>query len=202
MLDDDLESDPTLEQVVALARRPVAIGDAAKRRVLMAVRAEPRPSRAPRRWAWLTEAHPLRLSPVAGVAVAAGLVGVGVLFGLDLASPRGRAPDVAVQPLGTGLDSSPRKVLRDGVKFVLVAPQAVRVSLVGDFNNWDPTATPLERTPTGGTWSVTVPLSAGRHEYSFVVDGKQWIPDPSAPLAPVDGLGAPNSVVLVGGSSS
>ena len=202
MLDDDLESDPTLEQVVVLARRPVAIGDAAKRRVLMAVRAEPRPSRVPRRWAWLTEARPLRLSPVAGVAVAAGLVGIGVLFGLDLASPRGGASEVAVQPLGAGLDSSSRKVLRDGVKFVLVAPQAVRVSLVGDFNNWDPTATPLERTPTGGTWSVTVPLSAGRHEYSFVVDGKQWIPDPSAPLAPVDGLGAPNSVVLVGGSSS
>jgi hypothetical protein len=60
----------------------------------------------------------------------------------------------------------------------------------------------MERTPTGGTWSVVVPLSAGRHEYAFVVDGKQWLPDPSAPLAPVDGLGAPNSVVLVGGSSS
>ena len=68
MLDDDLERDPTLEQVVALARRPVAMDEAAKRRVLTAVRAEPRPSRAPRRWAWLAEARPLRLSPVAGVA--------------------------------------------------------------------------------------------------------------------------------------
>jgi hypothetical protein len=202
MLDDDLERDPTLEQVVALARRPVAMDEAAKRRVLTAVRAEPRPSRAPRRWAWLAEARPLRLSPVAGVALAAGLVGIGVLFGLDLASPRSRASDVAVRPPGIGVNPSSRRGDRDGVKFVLVAPQAVRVSLVGDFNNWDPTATPLERTPTGGTWSVTVPLSAGRHEYSFVVDGKQWIPDPSAPLAPVDGLGAPNSVKLVGGSSS
>ena len=202
MLDDDLESDATLERLVALARRPVAMDEAAKRRVLTAVRAEPRPSRAPRRWAWVTEARPLRLSPLASVALAAGLVGIGVLFGLDLASPRSRAPDVAAQPPGIGPDSSSPKVFRDGVKFVLVAPQAVRVSLVGDFNNWDPTATPLERTPTGGTWSVTVPLSPGRHEYSFVVDGKQWLPDPSAPLAPVDGLGAPNSVVLVGGSSS
>jgi 1,4-alpha-glucan branching enzyme len=90
----------------------------------------------------------------------------------------------------------------DGVKFVLVAPQAARVSLVGDFNRWDPAATPMERTPTGGTWSVVIPLTAGRHEYAFVVDGKQWLPDPSAPLAPVDGFGAPNSVVLVRGSSS
>jgi hypothetical protein len=204
MLDDDLESDATLERLVALARRPVAMDEAAKRRVLTAVRAEPRPSRAPRRWAWVTEARPLRLSPLASVALAAGLVGIGVLFGLDLASPRSRAAQrVALRPVDTRLDSSSsRRAVRDGVKFVLVAPQAVRVSLVGDFNNWDPTATPLERTPTGGTWSVTVPLSPGRHEYSFVVDGKQWLPDPSAPLAPVDGLGAPNSVVLVGGSSS
>jgi Carbohydrate-binding module 48 (Isoamylase N-terminal domain) len=200
MLDDDLELDPTLEQVVALARRPVATDDAAKRRVLLAVRAEPRPLRAPRRWTWLTEARSLRISPVAGVALAAGLVGIGVLFGLDLASPRRATPDVdsAADARLLGV----QKGLHDGVKFVLVAPQAARVSLVGDFNNWDPTATPMERTPTGGTWSVNVPLSAGRHEYSFVVDGKQWIPDPSAPLAPVDGLGAPNSVVLVGGSSS
>ncbi len=200
MLDDDFELDPTLEQLVAVARRPVPVDEAAKHRILVAVRAEPRPARAPRRWSWVTEARALRLSPLAGFALAAGLVGIGVLFGLDLASPRRGAPGLAPAPDAGVVDSV--KGRRDGVKFVVVAPQAVHVSLVGDFNNWDPTATPMERTPTGGTWSVIVPLSAGRHEYSFVVDGKQWIPDPSAPLAPVDGLGAPNSVVLVGGSSS
>jgi predicted carbohydrate-binding protein with CBM48 len=199
MLDDDLEFDPALEHVVAVARRPVAMDPAAKRRLLVAVRAEARPSRARARWTSLTDARSLRLSPVAGAALAAGLVGVGVLLGLDLASPR------LVADAGPGqqqVHPQTRDSLRDGVKFVLVAPQAARVSLVGDFNRWDPAATPMERTPTGGTWSVVVPLRAGRHEYAFVVDGKQWLPDPSAPLAPVDGLGAPNSVVLVGGSSS
>jgi hypothetical protein len=149
--------------------------------------------------AWLTDTRALRLSPVAGIALAAGLVGVGVLLGLDLRPTRviADAPSQPQQPLSPVHDP-----VRDGVKFVLVAPQAARVSLVGDFNRWDPAATPMERTPTGGTWSVVVPLSAGRHEYAFVVDGKQWLPDPSAPLAPVDGLGAPNSVVLVSASSS
>jgi hypothetical protein len=199
MLDDDLEFDPALEHVVAVARRPVAMDPAAKRRLLGAVRAETRPSRARPRWAWLTDARSLRLSPVAGTALAASLVGVGVLLGLDLASPP-LVPDARSGQ--QQLLPPPRDSMRDGVKFVLVAPQAARVSLVGDFNRWDPAATPMERTPTGGTWSVVVPLSAGRHEYAFVVDGKQWLPDPSAPLAPVDGLGAPNSVVLVGGSSS
>jgi hypothetical protein len=200
MLDDELEFDPTLEQVVAVARRPVAMDPAAKRRVMMAVRADARPSRAVSRWAWLTDARPLRLSPIVGAALAAGLVGVGVLVGLDLGSPR----DVAVPAPESGIVVRPPgdDTVRDGVKFVLVAPQAARVSLVGDFNRWDPAATPMQRTPTGGTWSVVVPLSAGRHEYAFVVDGKQWLPDPSAPLAPVDGFGTPNSVVLVRGSSS
>jgi len=200
MHDDELEFDPTLEEVVAVARRPVSLDPAAKRRVMMAVRAEARPSRAASPWAWLTDARPLRLSPVVGAALAAGLVGVGVLVGLDLGSPRDASvlgPDkgIVVQPPGD-------ETVRDGVKFVLVAPQAARVSLVGDFNRWDPAATPMQRTPTGGTWSVVVPLSAGRHEYAFVVDGKQWLPDPAAPLAPVDGFGTPNSVVLVRGSSS
>jgi hypothetical protein len=199
MHDDDLEFDPTLEQVVAVARRPVAMDPASRRRLLMAIRAEARPARERARWAWLTDARALRLSPVAGTALAAGLVGIGVLVGLDLGSPRLVADGKAIreEPVLTKRDSA-----RDGVKFVLVAPQAARVSLVGDFNRWDPAATPMERTPTGGTWSVAVPLSAGRHEYAFVVDGKQWLPDPSAPLAPVDGLGVPNSVVLVRGSSS
>jgi hypothetical protein len=199
---DDLEFDPTLEHLVAVARRPVALDPAAKRRLLVAVRAEARPSRRPARWAWLTDARSLRLSPVAGAALAAGLVGIGVLVGVDLGSPR--PMPVTPDSVSKGVVVPPPELgsVRDGVKFVLVAPQAARVSLVGDFNSWDPAATPMERTPTGGTWSVVVPLSAGRHEYAFVVDGKQWLPDPSAPLAPVDGLGAPNSVVLVRGSSS
>jgi hypothetical protein len=200
MLDDDLEFDPALEHIVAVARRPVPMDPAARRRLLVAVRAEARPRRRGG-LAWLTDARPLRLSPIAGAALAAGLVGVGVLLGLDLRSPQGVVDDDPPAPEVGTLPLKPDGT-RDGVKFVLVAPQAARVSLVGDFNHWDPAATPMERTPTGGTWSVVVPLRAGRHEYAFVVDGKQWLPDPSAPLAPVDGLGVPNSVVLVRGSTS
>ncbi|HZI41224.1 MAG TPA: isoamylase early set domain-containing protein, partial [Gemmatimonadaceae bacterium] len=92
------------------------------------------------------------------------------------------------------------------IKFVLVAPHASNVAVVGDFNDWDAKATPMTRTKTGGTWSVAIKLPAGRHVYAFVVNGAngstQWVADPTAPLAPEDGLGAPNSVVLVGGSSS
>ena len=84
------------------------------------------------------------------------------------------------------------------VQFVLLAPGAQRVTLVGDFNDWDPQATPLRRSPSGGAWSTAVELRPGRHRYAFVIDGEQWIADPAAPPAPDDDFGTPGSVVTVG----
>jgi len=80
--------------------------------------------------------------------------------------------------------------------FVFVG-RASNVSVVGDFNGWDAKATPMKKqVPQGAVWSVTVPLSVGRHLYAFVVDS-QWFADPHAPLAPDDGFGHANSVVLI-----
>ena len=68
--------------------------------------------------------------------------------------------------------------------------------LVGSFNEWNPTATPLERDPTTGKWTVSVRLPPGRHVYAFVVDGDVTA-DPAAPRAADDDYGSTNSVVLV-----
>lgn len=202
MIEPDL--DPLVERIAQEARRPVALDPAARTRLMAAVRAEARPVRVPRRrrWRWLLEPRPLALSPLGGFALAAGLVGIGIFAELVRTYRDGRTtgePQVLVA-------ASPLLPVHDTVtKFVLVAPQATRVSLVGDFNDWNANATPMQRTPTGGTWSVTVRLTPGRHVYAFAVagvHGVQWVADPSAPLAPEDGLGAPNSVVLVGGSAS
>jgi hypothetical protein len=83
------------------------------------------------------------------------------------------------------------------VQFELAAPGAARVALVGDFNDWDRAATPMRRDRSGDRWTVTLPVSAGRHVYAFVVDGERWVGDPLAPRAPEDGFGAPGSVVVV-----
>ena len=86
------------------------------------------------------------------------------------------------------------------VQFMLVAPTASRVALVGEFNDWDPAATPMTRAP-GGAWHVVLPLARGRHVYAFVVDGSSWVADPQAPLAPERWFGARNSVLLVSGEA-
>jgi Carbohydrate-binding module 48 (Isoamylase N-terminal domain) len=84
------------------------------------------------------------------------------------------------------------------VEFVLVAPSAQSVALVGDFNAWDPAATPMLRTADAGVWRMRVTLAPGLHLYGFVVDGRDWVTDPNAPLVPADLYGSRNSVVVGG----
>lgn len=83
------------------------------------------------------------------------------------------------------------------VRFGFVAPRASSVALVGDFNDWDPKATPLHAAAAGGVWSVEVPIHPGRHLYAFVVDGTIWRPDPAAPPAYGEDFGEPNSALTV-----
>ena len=196
------EQDPYVEWIAREARRPAIIDPAAKARLLAAVRAEPLPRRQRARWGWFLNPRPLTLSPLGGLALAASLVGVGVMAGLLKTHGDGQ-----VVPGRSSIVAPPLELpVHDTVlKFVLVAPHAKGVALVGDFNDWNAAATPMARTPTGGTWSVALQLKPGRHVYAFIVDGVngvQWVTDPGAPLAPADGFGTPNSVVLVGGSSS
>ena len=85
------------------------------------------------------------------------------------------------------------------VRFALVAPSAGTVSIVGDFNAWNPTSLPLRRSGDGRTWEVVVPLPPGRYAYAFVVDGR-ISRDPIAPQGSGDDFGVANSIVLVKGS--
>lgn len=64
------------------------------------------------------------------------------------------------------------------VNFYCEAPHAREVFLVGDFNDWRPTATPMHRTPDG-RWRVSLELHHGHHHYQFLVDGKPVL-DPKA----------------------
>jgi len=83
-----------------------------------------------------------------------------------------------------------------GIAFSLDAPLATRVNLVGDFNNWDPSATPLAK-GSAGRWEAVVTLTPGRYQFTFVVDGHRWVRDPALPQAVGDDFGQPTSVITV-----
>lgn len=82
----------------------------------------------------------------------------------------------------------------DVVEFALFAPGKRRVSLVGDFNEWNAASDPLSMHE--GVWRVEKRLGAGRHAYGFGVDGR-FIPDPYAREAEWQ-AGSPKTFVLVG----
>ncbi|MCX8107892.1 MAG: isoamylase early set domain-containing protein [Verrucomicrobiae bacterium] len=64
------------------------------------------------------------------------------------------------------------------VNFFFVAPHAKKVTLVGEFNDWDPESHPMQRRPDG-SWSIQVQLHHGHHLYKFMVDGQPAL-DPRA----------------------
>ena len=63
------------------------------------------------------------------------------------------------------------------VEFSCHAPDAKAVFVAGTFNEWKLDAAPLHNHPPNAKWIGTLPLSPGRHEYKFVVDG-QWCCEP------------------------
>src|SRR5215469_17689346 len=70
------------------------------------------------------------------------------------------------------------KKMSKPVNFICEAPAARNVALVGDFNDWNPTAYPMKRQPDGA-WLVQIQLNHGHHHYQFLVDGKATL-DPRA----------------------
>ena len=64
------------------------------------------------------------------------------------------------------------------VNFFCASNKAKSVSLIGDFNGWNPDAHPMKQRPDGW-WFIEVPLTHGHHRYLFVADGVPT-PDPRA----------------------
>jgi len=84
------------------------------------------------------------------------------------------------------------------VRFELQAPNAREVSVVGDWNQWNAKTQNLKDPDGDGVWEIEIPLKKGEeHQYQFLIDGENWIPDPEAPLQVEDGFGGVNSVLQI-----
>lgn len=195
------ETDETIIRIAAALRPLPEVDPERKARVLVAVaaereRARERRLRVGRRW---------RFAGGLAVAAAAGLVAT-----VWLRTARSNLPAVASAPAAATrapAAAAPARVdarlAREAVglksvQVVLRAPDARRVSVVGDFNGWDARADAMTRDPASGLWSHTVALRPGRHVYAFIVDDSVWMRDPRSPAAPDADFGRPGSVLLVG----
>jgi Glycogen recognition site of AMP-activated protein kinase len=150
------------------------------------------PIRAEQGRPWWTRKRAVALSPLGGLAMAAGFAGIVALGTLAAVRDGSGAGETAVV-------AAARVDTVHLVRFVIREPGAQRVSLVGDFNGWSRDATPLEASADAATWTLTLPLAPGRYEYAFVVDGERWVADPSARTVQ-DEFGGETSVLRLAGN--
>ena len=167
--------------------RPVSVDSGARHRIMARVRAaaasDPvaRPHASVRRSSG-GSSRIVQSSPWIGSALAAGLAAL--LASGTLSTSAERVDSLLARQAADGdsvagtIAGTIADTLRV-VRFILSAPTATRVSLVGDFNRWDRRAMPLRSDERGGWWA-SVPLADGWHRYAFVVDDTQWVADPSA----------------------
>lgn len=76
--------------------------------------------------------------------------------------------------------------------FVIRAPDATEVHIIGDFGEWQPF--PLHQDPSG-LWTLDLRLGPGTYEFVYIIDGEVVLPD-DVPLRP-DGFGGQNAVLVI-----
>jgi hypothetical protein len=194
----DHETDPIVQRAVDELKRLPALDQAAVRRIAGAAAAarltpadDPTVMSSRPRGRWLA---------TLGLAAAAL---AGFIARDFLSSNRGSA--IELQRGTTPAVAPVRAVASTSGDVALVPQQCVlenttarRVSVVGDFNNWNPNTTPMVRSSDGSLWSAIVPIVPGRHVYGFMVNDSVFTLDPRMPKARDPDLGADASVVMVG----
>jgi hypothetical protein len=186
------ERDETIERAARTLSALPAVRAGALARVVMAVRAHrARPVPAWRRALRWTEdtSVPAR---VAGLLVAASLV-IGFVVRGTIGAPAGSLPAApAAVAMAPAADAGAVPVA-----LALELANARAVSVVGDFNGWDPAATPMQRVGANGPWSATFLARPGRHTYAYLVDGTTLMVDPRAPKTRSADFGGDASVLMV-----
>ena len=73
--------------------------------------------------------------------------------------------------------------------------EAKKANLVGEFNGWDTSATPLKKTK--GIWKVSLVLESDReYQFRYFVNGSEWQNDEAADKYVPNNIDGDNSVVV------
>jgi hypothetical protein len=160
---------------------------------------------------WLLTPRVIRISPLVPVCALAGVL-ILIIF-LNMGSPvnihmnlntvsktnpaeQAVSPNINTPNVHTpNINTNDRQVVN--VVFTLHVENAHEVALIGSFNNWQGHNHKLKQSDEDGKWTISVSLEQGAHEYAFVVDENQIIPDPVSLVYKDDGFGNVNSVILI-----
>jgi hypothetical protein len=201
----DADHDPMLQRAIdELRQLPPLDREAVGRVVGAAAAARLSPADEPVFVERAARGRSIRVWSAIGMAAAAAVVGFvarGQWRTSDERNPAAAslaaapiAPTATLQTAGSS-DAESKPILQ---QFVFENPQAKRVSVVGDFNTWNPKSAVMVRSSDGGTWSAIISIAPGRHIYGFMVDDSLFTLDPRAPKVRDADLGTDGSVVIVG----
>ncbi len=77
------------------------------------------------------------------------------------------------------------------------APEAQSVTIVGEFNNWDATETPMKKFKNGD-FTITLELPCNReYRFRYLIDGNRWENDWCADMYVPNAYGCDDSVVII-----
>ena len=73
---------------------------------------------------------------------------------------------------------------------------AKNITIVGDFNDWNETISPLKKFKNGN-FKTTINLKKGeKFQFKYLIDGEKWINDSNADLFVPNDFSGENSVVI------
>jgi len=199
----DADHDPMLQRAIdELRQLPPLDRDAVRRVVAAAAAARLNAADEPVFVERVARGRSIRVWSAIGMAAAAAVVGF-IARGqwrtnddvaTTVSATSSAAPATTLQSTASN-DAESKPILQ---QFVFDNANARRVSVVGDFNTWNPTSAVMTRSSNEGLWSVIIPVLPGRHIYGFMVDDSVFTLDPRAPKAKDADLGTEGSVVIVG----
>ena len=80
-------------------------------------------------------------------------------------------------------------------RFVIYKPEAGNLEIAGTFTNWE--VLPMNRLGASGYWDITMDLPAGEHRFTYIVDRRQRISDPTILTKEYDDFGGENSIFFM-----
>lgn len=80
-------------------------------------------------------------------------------------------------------------------RFVIYQPGVEEVAITGSFTDWN--AVPMTRAGNSGYWEKTIELPAGEYRFSYILEGKRHLADPTVLTREKDDFGGENSVLEV-----
>jgi chromosome partitioning protein len=89
-------------------------------------------------------------------------------------------------------------VTQQGALFIQPETESKRLSIVGDFNDWAPEATPLHLSCRLGVWQACLDLPPGRYHYQLLIDNKTVV-DPHNQQSESDAQGRLTNVFEITG---